>query len=462
VNLSRLFQWKYSPSLAASGVNTFASVLFQFGVLYKLGVGARSDLYYASIIIPTVLYSLAFGALNNVLVPMFVEAQAQGDGEEIVLLWNSLFLTLGGGLGFLAVLYYPVCFAFPLMFRKLAWVDMGQVSKVLIAYSLYQLLYTAVLTKNCFLFARGRPVFAQAGVFCGWLVSLSLLSRFHGSENLARIPLCLVVGYAVVLLFPNLGAETFYYRRGLLKLHTVSLISRTLPVTAGTSVGWLEPAIDGAIASTLKQGSLTIYYFFGRVMFYIATAIFSGYIQPVAKHLSELAVSGYWREFRRRTNSVAINAAAAGLGFSTCSLLVFLLMGALKISLMRPYVLTFGQNLPVYFLLLGYLFGTLGYAVYSNTLYVMRRERLFLIVSIITFPAGILLKLLGAWMLGLRGLAAGTSVYWVTWAVVLAVCFSWAVGRRERKDPTLRTSSSYQDDAGELLKREAPVTFGKN
>ncbi len=396
-----------------------------------MGVGAHSDLYYASILIPTVLYALAFGALNNVLVPMFVEANAHGNGEEIVLLWNCMIVTLVGGLALLALFYYPVLFAFPLLFRKLAWLDLGQVSGVLLAYSLYQILYIAVTTKNCFLFARGRPVFAQTGIFCGWVVSLALLSRFHGSENLARIPLCLLAGNAVALLFPNLGAETFFYRPGLLKLQTVSVISRTLPITAGTSVGWLEPAIDGVIASTLKQGSLTIYYFFGRVMFYIATAIFSGYVQPVTKHLSELAGEGRWRDLRHRTNSVALHAALLGLGLWACSLVVFLLLGIAKISFLRTYVSTFSQNFPVFLLLLGYLFGALGYVVYSNSLYVLRLERLFLIASLTTFSVGILLKLAGARMFGLRGLAAGTSVYWVTYAMVLLFCFLWAARQRQ-------------------------------
>jgi peptidoglycan biosynthesis protein MviN/MurJ (putative lipid II flippase) len=452
VTLTRLWRSRYSPSLLFSGANTLCGVVFQLGALYKLGVGARSDLYYASIIIPTVLYSLAFGALNNVLVPMFVEAKASAGGEQDALLWNCLFLTLGGGLVLLAVLYYPVLFGFPLLFRKLAWVDMAQVGKVLLAYSLYQILYTAVLTKNCSLFARGRPVAAQAGVFCGWVVSLSFLAGFHGSENLSRIPLCLVAGSTVALFFPNLGSEVFHYRAGLLRQHAVSMFSRTLPIAAGTSVGWLEPAIDGVIASTLKQGSLTIYYFFGRVMFYIATAIFSGYIQPATKHLAEAAGAGRWVELRRRTNSMAFNAVAVGLVISICALGVFLYLGIPKISFLRPYVVTFGQNLPVFLLLLGYLVGSLVYSVYSSSLYVMRRERLFLLASAITFPVGIFLKVLGARMLGLRGLAAGTSIYWVIWAAALAVCFSRAVGRSEKNAHSRVSSPSFQEQAVELLK----------
>ena len=75
VSRARLLKWKYSPSLLFSGANTLCSVVFQFANLAMLGVGARSDLYFASIVMPMVLFTIAFGALNNVLIPMFVEAR---------------------------------------------------------------------------------------------------------------------------------------------------------------------------------------------------------------------------------------------------------------------------------------------------------------------------------------------------------------------------------------------------
>ena len=150
---------------------------------------------------------------------------------------------------------------------------------------------------------------------------------------------------------------------------------------------------------------------------------------------------------------------AMGLG----SLVVFLLMSISKMAFLRTYVSAFGQNFPVFLLLLGYLFGTLGYAVYSNGLYVMHRERLFLWASLVTFPAGIVLKLLGAWLLGLRGLAAGTSVYWIVWASVLAVCFWWAVGL---KQINARSARSPSPDVPRLRRGDAgigsPMTMGKS
>src|SRR6516162_4999550 len=267
-NLGWVLKWKYSPTLLFSGANTLCSVVFQFAILSKLGIGARSDLYFASIVATLVAYTLAFGALNNVLVPMFVEAKAKSGREEIVLLWNCVFVTSVGVSLLSILLYYPLRLAFPSMFRKLAWIDLRQVGYIFLAYSLYQLLFLAVMATNCFLFAKGRPLFAQMSVFCGWVVSLALLWRIHPTQSLWRIPFCLVAGNTVALLFPGLGREAFFYRGGLLKGHATLLFRRTLPVAAGCSVSWVEPAVDGIIASALKEGSLTIYYVFSRMMLY--------------------------------------------------------------------------------------------------------------------------------------------------------------------------------------------------
>jgi peptidoglycan biosynthesis protein MviN/MurJ (putative lipid II flippase) len=447
--LSPLLKSTYSSSLIFSGANTLCSVAFQFGILLKLGVGARSDLYFASIVIPLVAYSLTFGALNSVLVPMFVEAKARGSREEIVLFWNCLLVILVGVSASLILLYYPVRVAFPLLFRKLERIDLRQVTSVLIVYSLYQLFYVAVLAKNCFLFARGRPVFAQMGVFSGWVVSLCLLWRLHLAQNIAQIPLCLVAGNVVALLFPALGTNVFFYRRGSLKQHTILLFRRTWPVTAGCSVSWIEPVIDGVIASALKTGSLTIYYFFSRMMLYTVMSILSGYVQPVTKHLAELAVMESLGDLRRQTAKVVTNALLLGISIVSLGILGLLFLRSVGIPFLHPYVLMFSQNLPIFLLLLGYLFGALGYAGYSNSLYVLGRERIFMAVSFIMFPAGLIMKIAGAQMFGLNGLAAGTSAYWLGYSGILVFCFSLALKQRHAQTLSSDYSPAFQ---GQVIK----------
>jgi O-antigen/teichoic acid export membrane protein len=425
VNPARLLKWKYSTSLFSSGANTVCSVVFQLEVLRKLGVGTRSDLYYASIIIPTVLFTLVFGALTNVLVPMFVVAKARGGHEETALLWNCLFITSLGGLTLMAFAYYPARFFFPLLFHKLGWIDIPQVMGVIVAFCLYQVLYCGVTVKNCFLFAEGHPTSAQAGIFCGWLVSLFFLWRFVPGDGLGKIPLCLAAGNAVALAFPNLGSQTFHYEKGFLGAHASSLLSRNLPLMVGGSISSrLEPLFDGVLASFCRAGSLTVYFFFGRIMLYVATITSSGYMQPVQKVLAEIAGERSWVALRQRTKTLAIRATLITLGLLTFAVMFLAFLYLWGFGPAKPYFQYFAGDLPVFFLMLGYLVGMLVAITYSNSLFILRKERLFLWASLAVFPAGILLKFVGAYKYGLGGLALGTSVYWVLNAGALVFVFS--------------------------------------
>lgn len=427
---ARLLKWKYSPSLLFSGANTLCSVVFQFANLSKLGVGARSDLYFASIVMPMVLFTIAFGALNNVLIPMFVEAKGSGQGEELAAFWNSVFVTFLGGLLLLAALYYPMLYAFPRMFRKLAWIDSQQVGRAVLIYSIYQVLFCVLAVKNCYLFAQRRATSAQISVFCGWLLSLFLLWRIHPIRNLGQIPLCLVAGNALALVFPNLGRATFTYKRGFFRAHLASLVSRNLPLIFGGSVSRVEPLFDGVLASFCREGSLTIYYFFGRIMLYMGTITFSGYMQPEQTRMAELARDEQWDALRLRTRRVALRSVIISLVLLAGGILFLAALYFLRFRPAMPYFRYFSDDLPVFFLMLGYLVGMLASIAYSNSLYVLREERLFLVASVGVLPLGVLLKFCGAYVYRLRGLGLGTSLYWILNAAALAYAFSWSLGKR--------------------------------
>ena len=430
LSLVRLLKWKYSPSLLFSGANTMCSVVFQLGVLYKLGVGARSDLYFASIVMPTALYTISFGALNNVLIPMFVEAKGSKKAEEVTAFWNCVFVTLVGGLLLLVVLYYFMLHVFPLLFSKLVWIDLSQVREVILAFSVYQILYCTLAIKNCYLFAQGRPVSAQISVFFGWSLSLFMLARLRPVEHLGGIPLCLAGGTALALVFPNLQPATFSYRKGLFRSHLLSLLSRNLPLVVGGSVSRLEPLLDGVIASLFKEGSLTIYYFFGRIMLYMGTITFSGYMQPEQRRLAELGSNQQWDALRCRTRAIAVRAVVISFILLTTGILILLFLYLLRFGPAMVYFRYFRGDLPVFFLMLGYLVGMLASIAISNSLYVLREERLFLIASLCAFPAGVLLKFSGAFAYGLKGLGLGTSLYWIFNSAVLALAFSKSLESR--------------------------------
>lgn len=430
INFSRLIKWKYSPTLLLAGANTFCAAVFQLGILWKLGVGAQSDLYFASIVVPMVLYALAFGALNNVLIPMFVEARDTVPMES-TLLWNSTLMVVGASVMLLLLLYYPILYLFPLMFRKLTWIDLSQVGKVLLAYSAYQTLFSVLAVKNCFLLARERHVAMQMGLFCGWFVSLFLLVLVNPVHALWRIPLCLVVGNAVALAFPNLRRGSFAYHRGFFRFHSVSLSSRVLPVAFGGSVTKLEPIVDGVIASFFKEGSLTIFYFFCRVMFYVSSVTFSGYIQPEQKQLADIARGGHWKVLSQSTRVLTLRAVSISSGLLCSIICACAVLSVCGFASVKTYLAYFTGEFLVFFLLLGYLYGLVAGVAYANSLYVARREKLFLFVSVVLFPLGVLLKITGAYLMDLRGLAAGTSLYWLIYAGSLVLVCSRALKQRD-------------------------------
>jgi len=330
------------------------------------------------------------------------------------------------------------------MFRKLAWIDLGQVSKVVLAYSAYQILFSAATVKNCFLVAEERPVSAQIGTLGGWLFSLVLLASIHSNQRPWRIPLWLVCGNAVTLLWPNLRRNLFTYRRGLFRLHLISLLHRCLPVLAGGAVTKLEPVLDGVIASFFKEGSLTIFYFFGRAMFYVSSIIFSGYIQPEQKHLADAVNAGQWETVGNKTRLLSLRAMFISVGMLAAATALCAVLYLCGFHSLKRYIGYLSADLSVFFLLLGYLFGLIAGVCYANSLYVIRRERAFLFATIATFPVGIVCKLAGANMLGLPGLAAGTSVYWILYAVSLAFVFSRSLSREAQ---TADKERSYEPAA---------------
>lgn len=437
-SISRLVQWKYSPSLLLSGLNTSSGVVFQLAILYKLGVGARSDLYFAAIVTPLVLYTLAFGALNNILVPMFVETRASG--MESTLLWNATIGVFLGGVLLLLASYAPVILLCPAMFHKLAWIDMHQVARVTLAYSAYQTFFCVLTVKNCFLFARGRPVLAQTGVLCGWVVSLLLFACVHPIERLWEIPLCLAFGNAVALLFPNLRPASLPYERGFSQSHLLSVFRRAAPVAAGGLIVRLEPLVDGVITSFFTAGSLTIFYFFVRVMLYVGGITFSGYMQPEQKGLADAVNEKLWGVLRQRTRRVCLRAVLITLMLLASLMLAVALLFFSGFTPARNYFAYFRSDILVFFLLLGYLVGMLCCITYSNSLYALRSEKIFLAVSAVILPVSLAFKVGGAKLFGLLGLAGGTSLFWLLYGAALIRAFLWDLDKR--KVPLIDTEIS--------------------
>jgi peptidoglycan biosynthesis protein MviN/MurJ (putative lipid II flippase) len=414
-----------------ASLNTVLSSVFQLLVVYRLGVGGRSDLYYAATIATVVVFTIFLDPLSNVLIPMFVERASNQSDERRNLLWNSMLVVFAGGLAIVLVIYFPIRLIFPLIFKSLRWASPGEVGKIVISYSLYQMLFGAITVKNCYLFASGKPAAAQLNLLVSWIISLILLSQVNIAGDVSRIAYCLVVGNAVGLILPNLDRWTLNYREGHFRSHVSALIQRAGPLTSGSAVFRAESLLDGAISSFFGAGSLTVYQLFSRMLLSISTIINSGYIQPVTKHLAEAAGQERWDALRRQARSSAFWSSAASLACLVPLVPIFLFLHARPIRVLDIYVRLFERYYAVFLLMLGYLVGSLIWKVYATGLIVLRRERLFAFLCVATFLAGVIFKIFGAYSAGLAGLALGTSIYWILGAASMAGGF-WKSLRANR------------------------------
>lgn len=423
--------WKVTVPLGLAAACTLLAFTFQFLVVEKVDVGVSSDLYYAGTIIALMLYSLVFDPLNSILIPMYVEKSAKG--EDVDLFWNSLLIVVVLGCLMLLVFYYPALVAFHILFRRIEVSNTTQVGRIFVAFGLYQIVYSAIIVKNCFLYSRGHATSSQAGLVCGWLVSIAaLLLQHRPIANLGHIAYCLVIGNVAVLFFPNLDSKMFSFRRKLLRSHVAELAARVGPVLVGSAPYKAESLVDGAIASLCGVGGITVYYLFGRLILSIATVLHLGYIQPETKRLADIATRETGPQLCLRAETTAVRCALLSFAmlFPVASLLVGLRVLGIKLSL--PYLEAFETNTWVLVLMFGYLVGMQVFRVYANALFVIGREKSFAMISIFCFGAGVVFKLAGAHWMGLRGLAAGTSAYWLLYAFAIVFVFLVRAGGAPR------------------------------
>jgi len=419
-------------TVSLAGLNTFLSSVFQLLVIYKLGIGRQSDLYYGATVATAVVYTLFLDPLSNVLIPMFVQKESQGNNESSDLLWNAMLMVFLSGVATLVVIYFPIRLIFPLIFKSLQWATPEEIGNVVISYSLYQTLFGAITVKNCYLFACGKPATAQSNMLVSWIISLALLCGVNITSDVSRIAYCLVAGHSVGLLFPNLDRIALSYRNKQFRWHVGELIRRGAPLASGSAIFKAESLLDGALASLFGAGSLTVYQLFSRMLLSISTVINSGYIQPVTKHLAESAEQGRWNILRKQAARAASWSSAASMVCLVPLIPILLFLHSRPIQALDIYVRLFERYYAILLLMLGFLIGASIWKVYATGLFVLRKEHMFAVICVATFMAGVVLKILGAYSAGLTGLALGTSLYWILGAACMAAGFCKSL--RERKN----------------------------
>lgn len=373
-------------------------------VVHRYEVGGLTDLVFAIGLLVNVLYTVTLGQLNEVLVPFFI--QLEEEDRIATAYWNLTAAVLTGGALLAASLFFPLARLAPLIFSGIATQNSSLLHQLLWLNCSYYVIFCAWTVKSCFLVARGRCCLMQSLLLLGNGSAVLWLVIFARPQEPAQIVVAQLISAAVLLLFPVSGTSMAHYQRGYIRHHVVEAYGRIRWLVVNAAICRAEPLFDSMIAAYIGSGAVTVFYLFHRLVGFTHAVVQNGYLLPLSRRLSERAHSSGFRSLLREGTAEAL-AATAALLVATAAGLAGLRW--VPVPAFHSFASIFQQHGVLLLLLAGYAAGVILVKIYSTVLYILRREYLYLQMSLAAFAAGVLLKISGAWWLGLPGLALGNS-----------------------------------------------------
>lgn len=404
--------------LLLSVFNGLMTLVFYVMVVYRYGVGHSSDLIFAISLIPNVLYTVTFGQLGEILVPYF--ARIVERDTRVTSFWNVTLVVALFGTAFGVVLIQPMVLAAHIFFPRLTdGVAPGLLWRLLLVGVIYYVIFCILSVKNSYLISVGKTSQMQFWMAIGNGVSAAWLFWKGNAQAPVQVLWAQTAGAVFSLFAPAIRVRIFGYVPGRLWVDIRDVVLRVRWLVVNASIAKTEPLVDSIIAGFLGSGAVTIYYFLQRIIAFTQTVVQNGYVLPFTGRVAELM--GSRRESVPHVLRLAVlETSAVTLGLLASTVVGLVVMHFIPIHALQAYVLVFQNNAMVFVCLLGFAVFTMSAKPYIAILYVSHRERLYATASITMFVLGSLLKVAGARLFGLSGLALGSSIYCLLTVLVLA------------------------------------------
>lgn len=398
-----------------SGLDIILSVVYQWYLLRRIGPGTETDALYAGMMVPQLALIVLTGSLIQVLVPLLAVQATEDFAQSVWTVLHGVALSFGG---LVVVGWAGATWWVPLTvpgFSKAA----EQLTIHLVRIQLFGLmlaalstvLWTAHQARRRFVWSTLSPVIAGA---IGLGVLVWGLPRY-GVAAAAWSGVCRAAIFTVLLL-PGVGAfrlprwRTPVMREAWRRMRP--LLSRSVYFKADVVVDRFLGALAPAGALSLLALSRQLYTAGLGVMNKAVTA-------PSIPTLAQLAERGAWAEFRRIRNGRAIwsTSAAAGL------LLILLVAGRPVLSFFfghssfRPEQVE--QTWELLLVLSGVWMAGTAAQMLAGSLYAQGDTETPTRIGVIGFTAGVALKVLGFYVYGIWGIAAGASLHYLLMAILL-------------------------------------------
>jgi putative peptidoglycan lipid II flippase len=390
-----------------AGSNILLTLLIQWYVITKLGVGIETDALFAGMAVPQIILGIVSNALTHVLVPLLATEDERDFGRNA---WG-FFTGITGLFALFALLFYLTAALWvPLLVPGFS-AEGRTLTVMLTRIQLVSMVFTASVSVLWSIYhARQRFVWAELSPVISNFVALLLLIKLLPVYGVAAAAWVIVLRAALQVgwLLPGLGR----WQRPEWKSPAMREAWRRIrPLLLGMSYYRTDPLVDRFLTSMSPAGTLSLLYI-GQQIYGVANVVIEKAIAaPMVPLLAKLASAGDWTSFRRNYRKRLL----AMLGLTLTGYAVLLLRGEWLLNLVigRGGVTLGNVHLLWWILvaLVGFFVCGASGQITSTTFYAMGDTRTPTRLSIWTYSIYIPVKVIVFLHYGLIGLALTTSVY---------------------------------------------------
>jgi putative peptidoglycan lipid II flippase len=389
-----------------AGSNILLTLLIQWYVITKLGVGIETDALFAGMALPQIILGIVSNALTHVLVPLLATEDESDFGRNA---WG-FFTGITGLFSVVALLLYLTAGLWvPLLVPGFS-AEARALTVTLTRIQLVSMVFTASVSVLWSIYhARQRFIWAELSPVISNMIALLLLVKLLPLYGVAAAAWVIVLRTALQVgwLLPGLGRWRPEWKSPGMR----EAWRRIRPLLLGMSYYRTDPLVDRFLTSMSPAGSLSLLYI-GQQIYGVANVVIEKAIAaPMVPMLARMASAGNWTNFRSTYRKRLL----AMLGLTVTGYAVLLLRGEWMLNLVigRGGV-TLG-NVHLLWLILvalvGFLVGGASGQVTATTFYAMGDTRTPTKLSIWTYSIYIPVKVIVFLHYGLLGLAMTTSAY---------------------------------------------------
>lgn len=393
-----------------AAANLALNLFIQWYVITGLGFGPATDALFAGMAVPQLVLAVVSGSLMHVLVPLLANEEGHAFGEAA---WG-LFLSIMALFALLAAVLFVSAPAwvgwllpgFPAEARtQTVWLTRIQIPGMIFTAAT-SVLWAAYHARNRFIWAEVSLLLA------GMITALALVPALPTFGVAAAAWASVGRGaLQTMLLLPGLGP---WRRPAWTGPALREAWVRLRPLLAGTVYYKTDPLVDRFLSSMAPPGGLSTLYVGQQIWGALIQIINKAIAVPLVPQLAVHAKQARWADFRR---SYRRRLAALGL-LTGGGLVLFALVGQSVLRLVVGHGGVTAQNVSALWwimLALGGLLigGTMG-QITSTAFYAKGDTRTPTRLGIVTFTAYVPLKVAAFLYWGLTGMAAATSLFFLT------------------------------------------------